>query len=677
MVRVLVPSQDSMYRFPPENWKLVQLFDGARSFEQIAELHSAQSGAAYDADEVREFAASLEEMDFWYKTPQEKNVLWMQQSAAERQRVLRSKKKKYGDLSEIAFPAVNPDRFLTWLHSYTSFMYTWWFTLATLGLFGVMAGITMAHWSEIGRDSLHFFNFADKTWGDVGVFYILAVLTMCWHEIGHGHACKHYGGRVRAMGFLLIYLTPAFYTDTSEGVIKGNKFQNFIISLAGVWSELLICAVATIVWWGTPPDTTVHDLAYFLMLMTGFASVLINWNPLMKLDGYHMMTEIWGLVDLKEISTAYVAALVKKYIWRLPVEVPYLPRRRRLGYVVYGILSGIYSYTVLYVIARFVGNVFRNFNPDWSFIPEIATAALIFRSRIVKLVNFMKFVYLDKKDRITAWMKSRSSAGFALAVVLLLILPVWRESAQGRFVLEPAQQVVIRSKVPGMITAVHAGEGMAVAAGALLLELRNTPLESEYRQAKADSQVATVHAAAAAMKYGDLGAAIQRREELGRKQYNLAMQEGQLAIMSPIGGVVLTPRPLNKLGEYAPAGAELLEIGDLSRMKARIYMPEHELESVRPGAAAHAQVDGLGKIWKAQVVEVARVSGEMDRALIESSSYKGLALPNVYFVDLYLPNTEQVLKPGMTGTARVYGRRRSLANFAWKEVKQFFGRKVW
>jgi putative peptide zinc metalloprotease protein len=653
------------------------LFDGTRTFEQIAELHSAQSGAAYDADEVREFAGSLEEMDFWYKTPQEKNILWMQQSAAERQRVLKSKKKKYGDLSEIAFPAVNPDRFLTWLHNYTSFMYTWWFTLLTLGLFGVMAGITMAHWSEIGRDSLHFFNFADKTWGDVGVFYILAVLTMCWHEIGHGHACKHYGGRVRAMGFLLIYLTPAFYTDTSEGVIKGNKFQNFIISLAGVWSELLICAVATIVWWGTPPDTTVHDLAYFLMLMTGFASVLINWNPLMKLDGYHMMTEIWGLVDLKEISTAYVAALVKKYIWRLPVDVPYLPRRRRLGYAVYGILSGIYSYTVLYVLARFVGNVFRNFNPEWSFIPEIATAALIFRSRIVKLVNFMKFVYLDKKDRITAWMKSRSSAGFAVAAALLLILPMWRESAQGRFVLEPGQQVVIRSKVPGMIAAVHAEEGMEVAVGAPLLELRNTPLESEYRQAKADSEVAMVHATSAAMKYGDLGGAIQRREELGRKQYNLAMQEGQLAITSPIEGVVLTPRPSNKQGEYVPAGAELLEIGDLSRMKARIYMPEHELESVRPGAPAHAQVDGSAKIWKAQVVEVARVSGEMDRALIESSSYKGLALPNVYFVDLYLPNAEQVLKPGMTGTARVYGERRSIASFAWKEVKQFFGRKVW
>ena len=52
---------------------------------------------------------------------------------------------------------------------------------------------------------------------------------------------------------------------------------------------------------------------------------------------------------------------------------PYVPKRRRLGFAVYAIHSGIYSYTVLYVIARFVGNVFRNLNPEWSFIPELGT----------------------------------------------------------------------------------------------------------------------------------------------------------------------------------------------------------------------------------------------------------------------------------------------------------------
>ena len=76
------------------------------------------------------------------------------------------------------------------------------------------------------------------------------------------------------------------------------------------------------------------------MLITGISSALINWNPLMKLDGYHMLCEMIGISDLKEASTLYVSSWVKRHIWGLPVEVPYVPKRRRLGFVVYALLSG-------------------------------------------------------------------------------------------------------------------------------------------------------------------------------------------------------------------------------------------------------------------------------------------------------------------------------------------------
>lgn len=133
------------------------------------------------------------------------------------------------------------------------------------------------------------------------------------------------------------------------------------------------------------------------MMITGLISILVNWNPLMKLDGYYILCDLLDLIQLKENSTAFVSAWVKKHIWSLPVEVPYVPRRRRVWYAVYAILSGAYSYMILYVVARFAGNIVRNFSPEWGFIPEILVALLIFRSRIRLLGNFMKFLYLDKK----------------------------------------------------------------------------------------------------------------------------------------------------------------------------------------------------------------------------------------------------------------------------------------
>ncbi len=334
IVRIYVPSVECMYKFPPQNWALIQLFDGRHNYEEIAQLYSQQSGGQCSAQEIREFADELDAIDFWYKTPLEKNVALMQKSADER-RHLQKKKSQYGDLSLILFPAVNPDKFLTWLYGHTRFFYTPWFTLLTLCVFGLGAGITISHWSEIGRDTLEFYNFSDKTWLDVVGFYFLALVVLVVHELGHGHSCKHYGGRVQFMGFALIYLAPAFYTDITEGEVKATRYERMVISLAGVWIELMLYSIIAPIWLGTPPYTVLHDACYTLMLITGISAVLLNWNPLIKLDGYYILTELLGIVDLKEDSTAFVSGWVKHNIWRLPVEVPYVPKRRRLGYAVF------------------------------------------------------------------------------------------------------------------------------------------------------------------------------------------------------------------------------------------------------------------------------------------------------------------------------------------------------
>jgi len=677
VIRALVPGQDAMYRFQKPNWELAKLFDGNRSYEEIARLYSAQHGWEYSAEEVREFAAALEGDEFWHKTPQEKNALLMQKDAQKRRKALRAKKSKWGDLAEIAFPAVNPDRFLTWFHNRTSFVYTWWFTLFSFVLFGIMAAITIEYWGDIGRDTLHFFNFSQKTWADVGIFYVLALVAGCWHEIGHGHACKHYGGRVPAMGFLLIYLAPAFYTDTTEGGIMGSRYQRMVIALAGVWAELYICAAATIIWWMSPPDTMLHSVAYMMMLLTGIAAVLINFNPLMKLDGYYIMTEILGLADLKENSTAYVSALLKNHIWNLPVEVPFVPRRWRFGYVAYALISGLYTYTVLYIVARFVGNIFHNFDPDWSFVPELATAALIFRSRIRQLVNFMKFVYLDKKDRVWAWLRSRHPWAIGAAVALVLLLPLWHDSVEAPFVIEPVQSAVVRNVVAGSVMHVYADEGMPVRAGEPLVQLRNLPLQSQVARVEADYQIASMEANSAALHYANLGTADQERDRLAKQARDLRAEAANLDVLSPISGLVLTPRVRDLLGSYVSSGTTLVEVADMSRMRARIFVSEHEVYRIAIGARARLGIDGFWSKVDARVLSLAPRSSGINPALAHASEYEGLATPNFYVAIVVVANSEGRFKPGMIGTARIYSARRSLAGLVWREGWRFFARKLW
>jgi putative peptide zinc metalloprotease protein len=676
VVRVYVPHLGLMFRLPPIQWQLAQLFDGTRSYEEIAELLSLQTGAQYEVSEIRDFAADFEAADFWYKTPQEKNILLLQQTAEERRKKAKART-KWTDLSIITFPAFNPDRFLTWVYGYTKFIYTRWFTALTLLAFAVTAGITVSHWSEIGRDTVEFYDFTNRTWGDISLLYVLGIFVVAVHEFAHAHACKHYGGRVPAMGFALVYLTPAFYTDTTEGIVTGTRYQRLIISLAGIWSELILCSIATPIWWVTVPDTTVHYCVYFLMMLTGLMSLFVNWNPLMKLDGYYMLCETIGISDLKEDSTAYVSSWVKKQIWRLPVEVPYVPKRRRFGFALYALLSGAYSYTVLYIVARFAGNIVRNFSPEWGFIPELAVAGLIFRSRIRLLVNFMKFVYLDKKDRVIAWFTPRHSLALAGALAIFLALPLWHDNVSGRFMLEPVNMAIVRARVPGVLTDLSVHEGQQVAAGATVAGLRNLPLQSESEGSQARFQQAADRANAAALRYADYGPAVKERDQFAAESLQLSARAANLQVTSPIAGTVTTRQPQDRLGSYLPEGAEILEVADLSHLRARIYISEYDLSKIRPRADARLHVQGLPRKWDAVVVDIAVNPTEMDPNLLANSQLKGLHPPHFYFVDLQVANLENVLKPGMTGLARVYGERRSLAGLAWETIHNSWSRKLW
>jgi len=666
-----------MFTFEKREWELIKLFDGKRSYEEIAEVYSQHLGVQYDADTVRDFAASLDASDFWYKTTQEQNIQLMQLSRGDRLKKLK-KKSIWADLSDVDFPAFNPDGFVTWLHDKTRFIYTVWFTIVSLIAVSISVGITFAHWSQIWQDSLNFYLWK-RTWSDVFYLYTVGMGIVALHELAHAHACKHVGGRVSAMGFALVYLLPAFYTDTTEGFVHGTLSQRLTISFAGVWSDLLFYAVGPPIWWGSPLGSRLLNAAYFVMILCGFMNVIVNWNPLIRLDGYFMLCDIVGIDSLKEDSTAYTSALVKKHIWGLPVDIPYVPKPRRWWFVVYALVSGAYSYMVLYILASFTGNIVRSFSPEWGFIPELGVAAIIFRSRIRLLVNFMKFLYLDKKDRILAWFTPQHTAITAAALVLLLVIPVWKESIAGKFVLEPVNKAVVRAHVAGTVSKIYVREGEEVSQGGPLADLSNLPLQSGLDDAHAKLMLASAQAKEAALNYKGYGDALMEKQRSERQYGQASEMNSALELKAPLTGTVVTPKVQDQLGAYLKAGTEFLEIADLSRMRARIFTSEYDMYKIRAGQAAKVQLDGMLRRRDGRVVLVStRPTEPPPWAEAEAGKEaNSIGLQKYYFVDILMENPGDELKPGMTGIARVYGSRRSLGGMALEVLRNFWGRKLW
>ncbi len=675
VVLAKMPGSDVYLRFTPEHWQLLQLFNGERSYKEIADLILIQTNIAFTEEDVREFAAGLEgQGDLLYKTPLEKNITLRQKTSAERKKRGRFYVADITDFALYVWP--HADNYLTTLKPYLEFVYTTWFTLLTIFMFGVMAWMWTDKFGEIWSDSFAFYNFTAKSSWDLVEFWFLFGAMAFFHETAHGLTCKHFGARVESMQFMLMFFAPTFMCDCTQVWIVGDRKARISTTIAGIWVDLMLCVVATIIWWGTATGMFIHDFAYKVIMVTGIGVTILNLNPLIKLDGYYLLAELIDETDLKEKSTAFVSSWTRKHIFRLPVEVEYVPRSRRPWYVVYCVLSGAYSYLLIAVVVVFAYHILRAYTPEWAWLPTLWLGYRFFKSRIVMLERFMKTVYLDKKERIIAWFTPARAALLGVAVLALLFTPLWPDFVDGRFAVEPVRRALIHTEVPGTVAGIFADEGQPVAAGGALLRLRNLELESAAAQAGADMHNASARATQASMSYTNFGPAEHERQQSTERHRSFTEEIKHLEVTSPIKGIVTTPRLHDLLGAYLKPGTNVAEVADLSTMTARIYVPEFSMRDVHPGAPVRLHAASQFTGWSGILASLAPASSSIENGLIEKAQLEGIRVPKFYIGNVELQNQGD-LREGMSGDAKILVGRRSVAEFAWRFARDLVGRRMW
>ena len=672
---IYVPEHAWMLRAPQIQYQLLQLFDGERTLLEVAQEFEAQTGAAISEEQLRQFVADLEDTGVWYKSALERNITLSQKLAAERSKRIKQKS-KFADVSHIMFKGWDPDRFFDWTAKKFAFVYTTWFTLLTLALFAFMTWIWIDQWSQISHDTILYYTFTQKTAADLAEFWVLFLIMAFFHESAHGVTCKHYGGAVHNMGFMLIYLAPAFMVEITEIWVRAGRFHRLMAIIAGIWMEMIFCAVATVIWWGTPPGTTVHEIAYKFMLITGFMVIIMNVNPLIKLDGYYALGELTGIADLKEKSTAFVSGWVKKNIFRLPVEFDYVPLKRRWLYVPYALLSGVYSYGLLFAVCRFLFNVLSRFTPEWAFIPAAFVAWKIFHSRIIRLVAFMKTVYLDKREKILRRATWNQKAFATAAALLLLLLPVFRKTIDAPFVLEPRSKAIVRAEVPGLVEAVYVDEGQRVTGGTPILRLRSVAVDSEVGAARAGLELNEAQKNEALLRYTNLGAA-NSNVARSRTVYAGAIEQSRmLQPESPIAGTVTSARVRDLQGRFVAAGTELAEVDDETALRARLYLAEYDVRELHLAAAVSLLLKSSSSPIRGSVESIAVAPSTIPDGLVEQTKYAGLKAPPLYVVDVNVTNPG-TLRAGMSGSAKIMARPCSLLQMMFENVRDFADRRLW
>ena len=149
-------------------------------------------------------------------------------------------------------------------------------SIALLGL-GMLAAVLQAH------DLVHVVTAPVPVTSLVIVVVVLSLVTVL-HEAAHGLTLTRFGGSPRRAGFMLLYLTPAFFVDVTDGWRLPDRRHRVAIALAGPAVHAVIAAVALLAALAVP-HPVVHQ-ALLLLALSATAVVSVNLIPFVRFDGY-------------------------------------------------------------------------------------------------------------------------------------------------------------------------------------------------------------------------------------------------------------------------------------------------------------------------------------------------------------------------------------------------------
>ena len=179
------------------------------------------------------------------------------------------------------------------------------FSLACIAL---AAGLTWVHRGQMAGSFLEGLRWETAIW----VWLALAFVTL-GHEFAHGLTCKHHGGEVHEVGVLMLMLMPCFYCNVTDAWLFREKSKRLWVTLAGGYFELFLWSLCVFVWRLTLPGTLPHYLAFVVLSASG-VQTLFNFNPLIKLDGYYLLSDWLEIPNLQARAAEHVKERLRRLL---------------------------------------------------------------------------------------------------------------------------------------------------------------------------------------------------------------------------------------------------------------------------------------------------------------------------------------------------------------------------
>jgi hypothetical protein len=281
--------------------------------------------------------------------------------------------------------------------------------------------------------------------GSIAVIFFSFAFIIFIHEFAHALTCKYYGGQVREMGFLLLYFQLCFYSNLSDSWMFKRKSHRLAVIWAGLFLQLALFALAVFGWRVTVIGTGINQF-FWLTANVCFVTLLFNFNPLIKLDGYYFLSEWVNIPNLRSKSFDHLKHTIKRWLG-VETKQPDATSRQRRIYMFYTLFAGAYSIFLIIFMAVIVYRFLVDNLAGFGFILFLILLATIFMGPVVKCFRFL--AGRDIMKALFAKPRNLIVGGIIIVtlIIVLFLIPVSRQVG-GDVIVRPTAEYTI-TLLPG------------------------------------------------------------------------------------------------------------------------------------------------------------------------------------------------------------------------------------